>query len=266
MKNRDREGGYLCWSCHVIKNNTGKVFSQQRKTNIRIAIRRAVESGTIFGRKVHTINEAAFNVITEDSAYWIGYLIADGNVYTGKTGNARIALTLAKVDYEHLVKFAKFMSSTYDILTKKIKLKGKTIVQYTLRFSSKRVARVLATYGIIPKKSHVAKVIGLENNRHFWRGVIDGDGWLGNRNGHDGDKIVLTGSYDLLHQFKTFIESNVPASIAVIRQIGQYCRLYIYSRTARKIAELLYNDCSIALERKMIKAQKMFMIQINMQA
>jgi hypothetical protein len=49
-------------------------------------------------------------------------MMADGNVYTGKTGNARIALTLEKEDYENLVKFRKFMSSTYDILTKKVKL------------------------------------------------------------------------------------------------------------------------------------------------
>jgi hypothetical protein len=33
-------------------------------------------------------------------------------------------------------------------------------------------------FGVIPKKRLVAKVIGLEGNRHFWRGVLDRDGWL----------------------------------------------------------------------------------------
>lgn len=257
IKNSDREGGYLCRSCYTIKRNTGQVFSPERKNNLRIGIRRAVENGVVFGRKVRTINEAAFNAITEESAYWIGYLMADGNVYTGKTGNARIALTLAKEDYDHLVKFRKFMSSTYDILTKKVKLNDKNIVQYTLRFSSKIIASVLATYGVVPRKSLIAKVIGLENNRHFWRGVIDGDGWLGNRNVQDGDKITLTGSFDLLNQFKTFIETNISGSEATLKQDGKYYRLYIYSYTARAVAELLYSNCLIALHRKLTRAQKM---------
>jgi hypothetical protein len=46
--------------------------------------------------------------ITEDSAYWMGNLMSDGNVSRGKTGNHRIALTLAKVDHNQLVEFRNF--------------------------------------------------------------------------------------------------------------------------------------------------------------
>src|SRR6188472_1438044 len=261
IKNSDRDGGYLCRSCYTIKRNTGQVFSQERKANIKAGIRLAVQNGVVFGRKVYTINEAAFDVITEESAYWIGFLIADGNVYTGKTGNPRIALTLKKKDYDHLVKFRKFMGSTYNILTKKVKLNDTTIIQYTLRFSSKIVARVLATYGIVPRKSLIAKVIGLENNRDFWRGVLDGDGHFCVRNGHEADKIILVGSHDLLHQFKDFIQRNIPGSITkksiTIKQERSYYRLFIYSKTARLLAKLLYDDCTIALNRKLSKALKM---------
>jgi hypothetical protein len=116
---------------------------------------------------------------------------------------------------------------------------------------------VITKFGVIARKSLIAKVIGLENNRHFWRGVVDGDGYINNRNGQDGDKIILTGSYDLLKQFKTFIETMISGSEATFKQYGKYYRLYIYSYTARAVAELLYKDCSIALERKLIKAQKM---------
>ena len=86
-------------------------------------------------------------------------------------------------------------------------------------------------------------------------GVIDGDGWIDNSNGKDdGDKISLTGSYDLLSQLKTFIETSIPKSTVKIKQEGRYYRLYTYSRTARAVAKLLYNGCSIALERKLSKA------------
>jgi hypothetical protein len=116
----------------------------------------------------------------------------------------------------------------------------------------------LTGFGVVARKSLIAKVIGLENDRNFWRGVVDGDGWIGPRNGMDGDKITLTGSYDLLSQFKTFIEKSIPESIVKIKQEGRYCRLYVYSYTARAVAKLLYNGCSIALERKLSKAQNMY--------
>jgi hypothetical protein len=258
VKNKDREGGYLCRSCFTTMRNTGVVFSEERKANVTAGIRQAIDAGKVFGRKLYTINEAAFDTITQESAYWIGYLITDGNVYVGKTGNPRIALTLKEADYEHLVKFSKFLNCSYKILRKTIKLHGKIIIQYTLRFSSKHIAEVLTGFGVVARKSLIAKVIGLESNKDFWRGVVDGDGWIGPSNGRDGDKITLTGSYDLLSQFKTFIETSIPESIVNIKQEGRYCRLYLYSYTARAVARLLYNDCSIALERKLSKAQKMF--------
>ena len=37
-----RKGDYLCWSCHIIRNNTGRIFSHERKKNISMAIRRAL--------------------------------------------------------------------------------------------------------------------------------------------------------------------------------------------------------------------------------
>lgn len=112
--------------------------------------------------------------------------------------------------------------------------------------------------GIVPKKSLIAKVIGLVYDRHFWRGVVDGDGWIGVRNGHDVDKIILTGSYFLLCQFKKFIEKNIQGAIVRIKQEGRFSRLYVYSITARMLARLLYHDCRIALERKLKKAHQMY--------
>ena len=257
-KNRDREGGYLCWPCYITKINTGRILSPAGRKNLSAGIRRAVDEGAGLGPKVHTMDESVFDAINEQSANWIGNLMADGNIYTGKTGNPRIALTLAEGDREHLVKLRNFLNCSNEISPKKSKIKGKTCNQFTLRFTSKRLAGKLVAFGVTHRKSLTAKVIGLEDNKHFWRGVLDGDGHIKNKDGKDSDRVIVTGSYDLMRQFKDFIERNIADSVARLKQYNNYYRLFTYSYTARMLVKLLYADCHIALDRKLAKALRMF--------
>ena len=76
----------------------------------------------------------------------------------------------------------------------------------------------------------------------------DGDGYLKNKVGKD----------DLCAQFEEFIEKNIPNARVTIRTVRQYSKLYIYRDTARVVAKLLYSDCKIALNRKLVNARKMF--------
>jgi hypothetical protein len=132
--------------------------------------------------------------------------------------------------------------------------------------SSKQIADKLTAYGITYRKSLTAKVIGLDDSiylRHFWRGAFDGDGYFKNRDGKDGDKMILTGSNDLLNQFEEFIRNNIPDARVTIKSVGKYSKLYVYSYTARALAKLLYYDCSVALERKLAKARNMYYINLE---
>jgi hypothetical protein len=120
---------------------------------------------------------------------------------------------------------------------------------------------------ISARKTHSAKIIGLENSRHFWRGVVDGDGHLKNRDGLDTDIIILTGaSYDLVVQFEGFIKCNIEGAEVTIKakeedsRYSKLYRVYVYSQTARMLAKLLYGDCHVALDRKLSQAQKMFRV------
>jgi len=96
----------------------------------------------------------------------------------------------------------------------------------------------------------------------YWRGVFDGDGYLKNKDGKEGDRMVLTGSNDLLKQFEDFIRKNIPNSEVTIRKIRGYSKLYVYSDTARALSKLMYCDCRIALKRKLAKASKMYYEEI----
>lgn len=59
-------------------------------------------------------------------------------------------------------------------------------------------------------------------------------------------------------QLRDFIKRNVPGSYVTIEQDGRFCRIHIYSYTARMLAELLYSNSQVALDRKFVKARRMF--------
>lgn len=257
VRNWDREGGYLCRRCYITQRDSGIIFSEIRRKNISIGIRRALDAGAMMGPKIHSMDETIFDAITEESAYWVGYLMADGNIHTGKTGNPRISLTLAKEDRDQLIKFKRFLNCSNLIQEKISRVNRKVWIQYTVRFSSKHIANALIGFGVTHRKSPTAKVIRLQNDRHFWRGVLDGDGHIKNKDGVDGDRMVAVGSHHLMHQLKEFVECNIPGSTVRTKNEGNYSRLYVYSYTARMLAELLYANCSVALDRKLAKALKM---------
>ena len=263
VRDREREGLFYCKACFVILRDTGKKRPEMARKNIEEAIHLALRNGKIFGKRKYSLHESAFDTLTEESVYWMGMLMADGWISKEKTGNPRIAMTLAEKDYAHIVKFSRFLKSTYPILRKPVKRHDKIVYQYTIRVSSKQIADKLIDYGIKYRKSLTAKVLGLDDNtyfKHFWRGVFDGDGYLKNRDGIDADRMILTGSNDLLGQFEQFIKKNIPDAKVTIKKIGKYSKLYVYSYTARALARLLYYDCSVALERKLAKARNMYCI------
>src|ERR1700722_6649692 len=71
------------------------------------------ESGKILrnksqSRRVHKMNEDYFsNIDTEEKAYWLGFIAADGGVYANK-----LAINLGEKDELHLYKFIECINST----------------------------------------------------------------------------------------------------------------------------------------------------------
>lgn len=55
----------------------------------------------------------------------------------------------------------------------------------------------------------------------------------------------------------TFIENNIPNARTRLIADRKIYRLILYSYTARKFVFLLYENCVIALDRKLEQAQRM---------
>jgi hypothetical protein len=126
-------------------------------------------------QNVTTVNENSFNKIdSEEKAYWLGFLYADGNV--SKTHNG-VELTLKESDLSHLEKFKEFLKTDTKIY---YKAKQKA---YKLSFKSPGIKKDLINLGCVPAKSLILtfpseEQVPTKYLQHFIRGYFDGDGSL----------------------------------------------------------------------------------------
>ncbi len=215
------------------------------------------------GERKHKLDESVFDVITEQSAYWIGFMMADGCVsqpiskISRKLLTPKLQLGLSVVDIDHVQKFKRFLGSSHKITVSTHQSKGVSHLNALLPITSRRLVAALAKYGVVPRKSHTAKVIGLEFDRHFWRGAIDGDGsiWLGTRRIKGGEYqfpcLNFCGSGEMVNQFINFVRHHVPNCRAQACFNGSIYYVNLSFRIATQIIDILYRDCKIALDRKL---------------
>jgi len=127
-----------------------------------------------FSRK-HVLDETVFNQIdTEEKAYWLGFLYADGCVYASKKGRM-FHLTISDKDLEHIAKFKSIFHTTIP-LHHFVKKKHTGLFVW-----SKRIYEDLIKLGCHSQKSMTLawpteSQVPKEMMRHFLRGFFDGDG------------------------------------------------------------------------------------------
>jgi len=199
----------------------------------------------------------AFDDLSDvESAYWIGFLMADGCVH-----KTMIVLTLAVVDEKHVEAFRDFLRSTVKIGTVIPKgFYGQP--QRQLIANSKHLVAALARYGIVPRKTYTATAAGgVELNRDFWRGVVDGDGsiWIGQYkcDPHPYARMSICGaSRVLMEQFAAFVRLIYPSWRGGVNPYKKYWRVQLGASVATKVITELYRDCAVALDRKLEKAKR----------
>ena len=95
------------------------------------------------------VNHEAFDVVTDDAAYWIGFLFSDGSVFHKKNGGLTIQLRLSEIDRGHVENFRQFLGSTHAITTSPPGNFGGYRSRASVRFavSSRRLAGRLLEIG-----------------------------------------------------------------------------------------------------------------------
>lgn len=209
-------------------------------------------------KNTHTeikFNDHVFDVIdTEEKAYWLGFIWADGNIKTPKNSSGyRLTITLQESDYEHLVKFNNFIEHK-NLNIKSHKANTKKFSWYA---DSKHLWNTLNNYGCTPNKSltlifpELSVFTDKSLVRHFIRGYFDGDGCLtfSTRKGYIVPSLSLLGTLDVVNNIKTHSKLN-EALVRTRHGKNDYYELKLDLIESKLFMEYLYKDCNIYLDRK----------------
>lgn len=205
-------------------------------------------------KRVHQLNEQVFANLSNEAAYWIGFLMADGCISKIRSTWA-VSASASVVDEQHLHKLRKFVGTTAPIAVKD----GIAV----LCIYSNALAASLVTYGVTQRKSFTAKAFGLDGYwQHFWRGVVDGNGCLGLGAGRGKEKkyarLHLAGSRQLMTQFQEFVHNTSPACQVNVRPQKTIWQIGLKGSHAFSVIKRLYENCTIALARKASIAKYLF--------
>lgn len=155
----------------------------------------------------HTFFE---KIDTEEKAYWLGFLYADGYVTQG-TRNAEVGIELSARDIEHLKKFNKSLKGniTPTIRQRKAGKINSTDGIASFRLYNKKMVEDLIKLGCVENKTFVIKMPDIQDKFliwHFIRGYFDGDGsiYLDKSHGFIGFNFA-SGSDLMLKQLREFL-------------------------------------------------------------
>ena len=198
-------------------------------------------------------DETVFDVInTEEKAYWLGFMYADGNIsYSGN----RIEVRLSIKDLDHLEKFRSFLKLSTQIRTGICN--GNGFCHLSVR--NKHMWNALNNLGCTPRKSLtlVFPKLDIFTNKilvkDFIRGYVDGDGCLCiylKKNTYD-TALSLVGTESFLTTVKKiFWNIGYIRNKSCTNWENKAYSLIFPPVASRRIARILYENATIYLERK----------------
>jgi len=193
-------------------------------------------------RRKHFFKDNIFEKIdTQEKAYWLGFIAADGCIPEMATGRKYFSIGVAKKDICHLEKFREFLGYPDSL---KLKKNG----CYYLIINNMKFVNDLINLGIHPRKSLILtfptqKEVPSELLSHFIRGYFDGDGSVYERKNYLRISIcsAKTFSDKFCCNFDYFKKQTA----------GKIDRLCINkAKNIEKFYKYLYNNSTIWLERK----------------
>ena len=208
------------------------------------------------GRQTYRFDETFFDVIdTEAKAYWLGFVTADGCVRTDHNSH-QLTVKLMVSDAPHLEKLKTALAADYPI--KSGERRGVAGAWAGLAVSSPRMVDSLASLGVTPRKSLTAQPWngppGLM--RHYWRGLFDGDGYIGREAARNKWTLNLCGSDACVSAFADWACGICGATSRPYSQPNIWRWKVSGLGAPQALARELYRDATVYLDRKYERAAR----------
>ena len=182
------------------------------------------------------------------TAYYCGLLLADGCI-TGKTGNT-LAFSLKSEDSYMVESLHEWLSATTKIQYNVDfdKRTNKTYKSTSIAITDHVIVNNLRKLGFEERKSMRERLPTIyANNRHFWRGMIDGDGCIVKTSW----TVSLCGSLEICKGFSEFCKIlGVKQNIRITDRKGLHVVSITNKADSKIVLDALYEDCEIFLSRK----------------
>lgn len=221
--------------CKIFKISRSR-FSKYLRNNNVVIDRRL--------QKNDVDNSVFENIDTEEKAYWLGFMYADGYVISNSN---TIGLGLAELDVDHLEKFKSFIKYKGNIRRRE---RYKSV---SIEFRDFKMKDDLIKKGCIPNKSLILKfpnedILPPSLHRHFIRGYFDGDGCICNT--ERTLCVDLIGTYDFLE--KVCDISNISKDrIYKLNKNSKNFRIVLGGKNdILNFINYIYKNSNIFLERK----------------
>lgn len=226
-------------------NINRKLLSKKLKED-NISIRDKNKNYISKSKRFNSYDSSIFKKIdTEEKAYWLGFLYADGYVNSEKG----IELTLKKDDLSHIEKFKNFMKCD-----NKISFREKQQA-YRISIYSKELSNDLTKLGCFQNKSldlkfPTKKQVPKKLIHHFMRGYFDGDGSICFGQGQLRFSVIGTEKF-LLEYEKIILKVLNRKNSNKWNTEGKAFNIRFGGNVqVSKIYNFLYKDATIYLDRK----------------
>ena len=217
----------------------------------------------------YSLDEKFFEVIdTEEKAYWLGFIYADG--YISINNNQKVfGITLSSSDKEHLEAFKKSIKSIYPIHDYISSNSYKIGTEYSrIAMTSDKMVDDLIKLGVIEHKTNVLTFPTEEQVpkhliHHFIRGYFDGDGCITcyKCGGYDRYKTCFIGTYDFLNSINNIINESCKIKIPKLYKRREeqevYSLEYSSNKRSKELYKFMYKNSTIYLNRKRNKFSRL---------
>lgn len=232
-----------------LKNNNISLSKAADHLNLhRSTITKWAKEAGIYIREfggAYGINHHAFSEINnEESAYWLGFLYADGWVMDTNS----VGLSLKKSDLPHIEKYKSFLKYNGMVYENRVAV--------SIQFRNQTIGNNLKKLGCVPRKSLNLKFptnnqVPLEYVNHFIRGYFDGDGSITNPE-KCSMGCTLLGTHDIL----TEILNTIDIPTTYIRKRNNIHSFQLWENYCRKFLSFVYDNSNVYLDRKYQRYQE----------